>query len=283
MKQSSSRRTFVKTTAVVGAGYWAAGGVAPRESRSAIERIQFGCIGIGGKGRSDSEDASKAGDVVAVTDIDDETIEKEITRFPNAAKFNDFREMLGKMGDKIDAVTVSVPDHSHAVATAMALKLGKACFTQKPLTRTIWEARRLADLAKEKNVATQMGNQGSDRAGLREAAARIKSGAIGTVKEVHVWTNRPVWPQGIEKPKGEAAPKHSLGAVHRSGSNERLQPGLPSVQVARILGLRHRSSRRYGLPYHEHAVRRLRTGEPDRCQGSHLGSQWRDLSGLVGD
>ncbi len=149
-----SRRNFVKTTAAISAGYWAAGGVAPRESLSAIERVQFGCIGIGGKGASDSEDANRAGDVVAVTDIDDKTIEKEIARFKtNPAKFNDFREMLEKMGDKIDAVTVSVPDHSHAVAAAAAMKLGKACFCQKPLTRTIWEARRLADIAKEKNVA----------------------------------------------------------------------------------------------------------------------------------
>jgi predicted dehydrogenase len=208
MKQSPSRRTFVKTTAVIGAGYWAAGGVAPRESRSAIERIQFACIGISGKGRSDSEDASKAGDVVAVTDIDDETMAKETERFPDAAKFHDFREMMAKMGDKIDAVTVSTPDHTHAVAAAAAMKAGKACFCQKPLTRTIWEARRLSDIATEAGVATQMGNQGSERSGLREAAARIKSGFLGKVQEVHVWTNRPVWPQGIPRPKGGEPPTH---------------------------------------------------------------------------
>ena len=209
MTKNPSRRTFVKASAAVGAGYWVAGGIAPRESRSAIERIQFGCIGVGGKGKSDSEDANRAGDVVAITDIDEQTIENEIKRFKtNPTVFYDYREMLEKMGDKIDAVTVSVPDHSHAVAAAAAMKMGKACFCQKPLTRTIWEARRLADIAKEKGVATQMGNQGSEKAGLREAAARIKAGFIGKVKEVHVWTNRPVWPQGIARPKGEEPPKH---------------------------------------------------------------------------
>ncbi len=202
-----SRRNFVKTSAAIGAGYWAAGGVAPRESISAIERVQFGCIGVGGKGRSDSEDANRAGDVVAIVDIDDETIEKESKRFKtNPTDFHDWREMLEKMGDKIDAVTVSIPDHSHAVATAMAMKKGKACYTQKPLTHSIWEARRMAEIAKEKGVATQMGNQGSEKPGLREAVARIKGGFIGAPKEIHVWTNRPVWPQGIAKPAGSKPP-----------------------------------------------------------------------------
>lgn len=209
MSMKPSRRNFVKTTAAIGAGYWAAGGVSPRESLSAIERVQFGCIGVGGKGSSDSEDANRAGDVVAITDIDDKTIEKEMARFKtNPAKFNDFREMLEKMGDKIDAVTVSIPDHSHAVAAAAAMKLGKGCYCQKPLTRTIWEARRLAEIAKEKNVATQMGNQGSEKSGLREAAARIKGGFLGKLQEVHVWTNRPVWPQGLPRPAGEDVPAH---------------------------------------------------------------------------
>ncbi len=90
----------------------------------------------------------------------------------------------------------------------MALKNKKAVYCQKPLTRTIWEARRLADLAREAGVATQMGNQGSDKSGLREAAAKLKAGVIGTIKEVHVWTNRPVWPQGIARPAGEPVPSH---------------------------------------------------------------------------
>src|SRR5690606_29955998 len=116
-------------------------------------------------------------------------------------QFTDYREMLNEMGDKVDAVTVSTPDHSHAAASAMAMNMGKHCFTQKPLTRSIWEARRLGEIAKENKVVTQMGNQGTAERGVRRAAEIIQAGGIGNVKEVHVWTNRPVWPQGIDTPE----------------------------------------------------------------------------------
>jgi predicted dehydrogenase len=106
--------------------------------------------------------------------------------------------MLDEMGDSIDAVTVSTPDHTHAPAAAAAMRLGKHCFTQKPLTHTIHEARTLGQLAREQKVATQMGNQGTANDGLRKAAAMIQSGVLGKVTEVHVWTNRPVWPQGSD-------------------------------------------------------------------------------------
>jgi predicted dehydrogenase len=118
------------------------------------------------------------------------------TSFPSAARYTDFRKLLDEMAGSIDAVTVSIPDHQHAAATAMALRLGKACYTQKPLTRTIWEARRLGEIAREAKVPTQMGNQGTSLAPLRKTAAAIRGGAVGTVKEVHVWTNRPTWAQG---------------------------------------------------------------------------------------
>lgn len=210
MRRSDSRRTFIKTTAAVSTGYWVAGGVAPRESRSALEEIRFGCIGIAGKGQSDSDDAERNGKIVAICDIDDRSIakRKESEGFEDAKAFNDFRKMFDEVGKSIDAVTVSTPDHTHAVATAVALKLGKACYTQKPLTRTIYEARRLAELAAENKVPTQMGNQGSSESGLREAAAKIKAGCVGTIKEIHVWTNRPVWPQGIPRPEGTPIPEH---------------------------------------------------------------------------
>lgn len=210
MKRSNSRRNFIKTSSALAGGYWVAGGIAPRESRSALEEIRFACVGVGGKGKSDSEDAEKNGRIVAICDIDDETISKrrESEGFGEAKVFNDYRKLFDEVGKSIDAVTVSIPDHSHAVVTAMALKMGKACYTQKPLTRTMYEARRLAELAAESKAVTQMGNQGSAHSGLREAAAKIKAGCIGTVKEVHVWTNRPVWPQGIKRPQGEPTPSH---------------------------------------------------------------------------
>jgi len=205
----TNRRRFIQSTSAVTAGYWVAGGVAPKESRSAIEEIRFACIGVGGKGSSDSKDAANNGKIVAICDVDDNTINarKKDEDFEDAQAFNDFRKMFDKVGKDIDAVTVSTPDHTHAVATGMALKMGKACYTQKPLTRTIWEARKIAELAANAKVATQMGNQGSESPGLRSAAAKLKSGIIGNVKEIHIWTNRPVWPQGIPRPAEQPIPK----------------------------------------------------------------------------
>jgi predicted dehydrogenase len=206
MPKQTNRRSFIKTGAAVGAGFWAAGGIAPRESHSAIEEIRFGCIGVGGKGSSDSTNAGRAGKVVAICDIDENNLAKKAQREADAKQYHDFRKMLDEMGDSIDAVTVSTPDHTHAVATAMALEMGKHAYTQKPLTRTIYEARRLGEIARKKGVVTQMGNQGTAESGLREAAAMLQKGVIGDIQEVHVWTNRPVWPQGIGQPEGEKTP-----------------------------------------------------------------------------
>ncbi len=209
MARRATRRDFIKTTSVIGAGYFAGHGFNLRESRSAIETIHFACIGVGGKGESDSADAGNNGNIVAICDIDEERLDKAASKFEGAKKFIDYRKMLDEMGKSIDAVTVSTPDHTHAPASVMAMKMGKHCFTQKPMTHTLYEARAMADLAREKNLATQMGNQGTAHNDLRKGAAVIKSGALGKLKEVHVWTNRPVWPQGEERPKeSEPIPAH---------------------------------------------------------------------------
>lgn len=195
-KVNPNRRSFIQASAVAGAGFWAAGGVAPKKSLAAIEEIGFACVGVGGKGSSDSDDAGRFGKVVGICDIDDETLNKAGEKFPGAKKFNDYRKMYEELGASIDAVTVSTPDHTHAVAAAQAMKMGKACFCQKPLTRSLWEARQLSEIATKMKVATQMGNQGTAESNLRKSAALIgKKKIVGTVKEVHVWTNRPVWPQ----------------------------------------------------------------------------------------
>jgi len=215
MSNSSNpdRRRFIKTSAAVAAGAWVAGGVAPKRAyASKIEAVQFGCVGIGGKGSSDSADAARTGQVVAVCDIDDGILEKGKESFANAKQFNDFREMYASMGDKIDAVTVSTPDHSHAVAAIQAMRMGKHCFCQKPLTHSIEEARIMGELAAEKNLVTQMGNQGTSESILRCSAALIANGEVGEVKHVHVWTNRPVWPQGIDLQIKE--PKEVPETVH---------------------------------------------------------------------
>ena len=192
---SANRRDFVKSTAALGVGYWVAGGTQLKASTSKMEKVQFGCIGIGGKGSSDSADANRLGKVVAACDVDEDRLAEASTKFAGAAKFFDYRKMLDEMGDKIDAVTVSTPDHTHAVAALAAMRMGKHCFCQKPLTHSIEEARMMGDVAKEKGIVTQMGNQGTANSNLRLSAAMIRAGVVGRVKEVHVWTNRPVWPQ----------------------------------------------------------------------------------------
>ena len=206
----TDRRQFLQTSAAIGAGYFAAAGVSAQESTSANEEIRFACIGIDGKGSSDSRDAARHGKVVGICDIDDEKLGKASLRFEGAEKFFDFRQMLDKLEKKIDAVTVSTPDHTHAPAAARALRMGKACFTQKPLTHSIWEARQLGELAAQNKAATMMGNQGTANAGLRQAAAMVQQGLLGKVTEVHVWTNRPVWPQGLDRPKDTQKPPKTI-------------------------------------------------------------------------
>ena len=208
MSRETSRRRFLTTTAATGIGYWVAAGAKARESKSPNERIAMASIGVEGKGRSDSEDASKFGDMVAICDVDEKRLngagEK---RFPKAKRYTDFRRLLEEMGKSIDAVTVSTPDHTHAPAALMAMRMGKHCFCQKPLTRTIYESRLMAKVAKEMNVATQMGNQGTASSGLRREAAWLRAGVLGKVSEIHIWTNRPIWPQGIPRPKPAPCPE----------------------------------------------------------------------------
>ena len=229
MSDGTNRRGFLQTTAAAGAGILAVGAsstqaagvlrrravvVSPADcatpapavvsSKSPNEKIAMASIGLGGKGSSDSADAGKFGDMVAICDVDDGTLNKAgAARFPKAKRFTDFRKMLDEMGKSIDAVTVSTPDHCHAPASLMAMRMGKHCFCQKPLAHTIYEARLMAKVAKESKVATQMGNQFNAAPSLRRAVSVIKAGALGTVNEVHVWTNRPIWPQGLDRPKSE--------------------------------------------------------------------------------
>jgi predicted dehydrogenase len=169
----------------------------------ANDKINIACIGVGGKGSSDCDDSARCGgNIAALCDVDTNTLEGKAKKYPNAKKFKDFRKMFEEMGNSIDAVTVSTPDHCHGVAAATAMNLGKHVYCQKPLTQTVFEARMLRKLANDKKVATQMGNQGSAASGLRRAVEVIQSGAIGGVRELHVWSNRPIWPQGIPRPEG---------------------------------------------------------------------------------
>jgi predicted dehydrogenase len=211
MGRRTNRRQFIKETAAAGIGFWVAGGVALRESRAANEKLNIACIGVGGKGGGDSSQAGRYGNIVAICDVDARTLDKKAAEFKNAAKFADFREMLTKHEKDIDAVTVSTPDHTHAVAAIMAMKMKKHVYCQKPLTHTVYEARLMRDTAKKMGVVTQMGNQGSAADGLRKAVEAIQSGVIGNVSEAHVWTNRPVWPQAPKitaRPKSDPVPEY---------------------------------------------------------------------------
>ncbi len=195
MQKSRSRRDFLKQSAMIGVGAWAYGGVSLPESNAAIDQINIACIGVGGKGSGDTTQAGQFGNIVALCDVDDEILNTKGQQFEKAKRYFDFRKMFDEMGKSIDAVTVSTPDHTHAIASLHAMNLGKHVYCQKPLTYSVWEAREMRQTAGKMKVCTQMGNQGSTADGLRRAVEAVQSGIIGQVKEVHVWTNRPVWPQ----------------------------------------------------------------------------------------
>ena len=180
----------------------------------ANDRINVACIGVGGKGDSDSSHAfTVGGNIVAICDIDLNTLTSKDKSFKeraakenrtyDAKQYRDWRKMFNEIGKSIDAVTISTPDHVHGSAAITAMRLGKHVYCQKPLTQTVWEAREMRRLATEKKLATQMGNQGSAGDGLRRAVEVIQAGVIGAPRELHVWSNRPIWPQGINRPLGK--------------------------------------------------------------------------------
>jgi predicted dehydrogenase len=163
------------------------------------EKLNVAAIGAGGKGMSDIM-VCRNENVVALCDVDWKRAEEAFYRLPDAKQYKDYRNMLEEMPE-IDAVTISTPDHTHAPAAYMAMKLGKHVYVQKPLTHTVAEARLLKNVAQEMNVVTQMGNQGHSGNGCREMTEMVARGDIGPVREAHVWTHRPVWAnQGVPDP-----------------------------------------------------------------------------------
>jgi predicted dehydrogenase len=200
-----SRRAFLGGTA--GAAF--AFTFVPKSAFGANERLGVGSIGIGGKGASDVSGAAGAGaQIVALCDVDENRRAKkgsDATHLhPDAKFYRDFRVMLEKEDKRIDAVTVSTPDHVHCHASVMAMRMGKHVYCQKPMSHSIWEARLMAETAAEKKVATQMGNQAHADEPIRRAVEWVRAGLIGKVSEVHAWTNRPIWPQGSAALLGNA-------------------------------------------------------------------------------
>jgi predicted dehydrogenase len=168
-----------------------------------IEKINIGVVGAGGRGAEDIK-GCEGQNIIALCDVDDERAADSFKKFPDAKRYRDWRVMLEKEKN-IEAVIVATPDHQHAIVSIAAMKIGKHVYCEKPLTRSIWEARQMANVAAERKVATQMGTQGHAFSGTREAVEVIRAGAIGQVREVHVWSDRPGswWQQGIERPKDE--------------------------------------------------------------------------------
>jgi predicted dehydrogenase len=215
MNRRVDRRRFLQATSLAGFGIWASGRSAPgqEKGRSPNDRLSFACIGIGGKGGSDSDHVGELGDVVAICDIDGNRLGKKSEQFPKAKTYSDFRKLLEELAPKIDAVVVSTPDHTHAAAALMAMRLGKPVYCQKPLAHSCYEARLMRETAAERKVATQMGNQGTSNPGFREGIELIRSGTVGPIREVHVWTNRPFkfWKQApdiVARPEPMPVPSH---------------------------------------------------------------------------
>jgi len=166
---------------------------------SPSEKLNIAGIGVGGMGKNNIANLSSE-NIVALCDVDEEYAAPVFNCYPKAKKYRDFRKMLEKQKD-VDAVVIATPDHTHAVIAMAAMQMGKHVYVQKPLTYSVYEARVLTEAARKYKVATQMGNQGHSGEGIRLICEWIWDGAIGPVREVHAWTNRPIWPQGIDRPK----------------------------------------------------------------------------------
>lgn len=164
--------------------------------RSPNETLNIAAIGAGGKGASDIR-ACGTENIVALCDVDEKQAGRSFQAYEKAAKYKDFRKMLDAEGRNIDAVIIATPDHMHGMAAMWCIERNKHVYVQKPLTRTVWEARQLMEAARKYKVATQMGNQGYSNEGTRQCAEMIWAGEIGNVTEVHAWTDRPMWPQGL--------------------------------------------------------------------------------------
>jgi hypothetical protein len=206
-----SRRHFFYGSLLAGAipavGFGGTPSLKSAGYKSPNEKLNLAAIGSGGQGASNLSAAAPTENIVALCDVDDRRAAATFTRFPNAPKFRDFRQMLDKEGKNIDAVIVATPDHMHATAAMWCMERGKHVYVQKPLVRTIWEARQLREAAVKYKVATQMGNQGYSNEGTRQCAEIVWNGDIGNVAEVHAWSDRPMWPQGLtEIPKEDPVP-----------------------------------------------------------------------------
>ncbi|MBW6460829.1 MAG: Gfo/Idh/MocA family oxidoreductase [Bacteroidales bacterium] len=199
-----TRRKFIATTATAAAGLT----ILPNYVISGLgrrvpsDRLNIAGIGVGGVGGTNTHRCSEE-NIVALCDVDWNYAAGTFDKYPGANKYKDYRKMFDELERRIDAVIIATPDHTHAVIAAEAIRRGMHVYLQKPLTHSIYESRLLSQLAAEYKVATQMGNQGNSDEGIRLLCEWLWDGAIGEIREAHAWTNRPIWPQGLERPLEE--------------------------------------------------------------------------------
>ena len=211
MSKEISRRSFLKagTAAAVGLSL-APGKVLARESSKPVtlnRKLKILGVGIGGRGAADLKEMETE-EIIGLCDVDWKYADHVFKRYPNAKRYNDYRQMFAELLDEADAVMVATSDHTHSIIAAEAIKAGKHVYVEKPLTRTVYESRLLTKLAAKYKVATQMGNQGSSAEGVRQVCEWIWNGEIGDVTRVDAFTDRPIWPQGLERPaKEDKVPK----------------------------------------------------------------------------
>jgi predicted dehydrogenase len=208
MSNNLKRRDFLKSTtagaATIATGLWT--GFPKAEAKSALEKLNIGCIGTNNRAAADV-DGVRGENIVALVDVDKNYLEKQAASIPGVRTYSDYREMLEEEVDRIDAVVVATPDHHHAPASIRAIRKGKHVYCEKPLTHTVHEARLIAEAAKQAGVATQLGTQIHAGENYRRVVEIIQSGAIGDVTEVNVWVGK-VWGGG-ERPKtGETPPDY---------------------------------------------------------------------------
>jgi predicted dehydrogenase len=177
--------------------------------RDPSRKLRIACVGCGGQGNYDVAHLSDE-EIVALCDVDWNRAGKTFQKHPDAPKFKDYRKMLIEMGDKIDAVSITTPDHMHFPIAMMAMEMGKHVRVQKPMAHAVWEARQMAETAHRHGIVSQMGNQGHAGEGIRLLKEWLDAGAIGQVREVHIWTDRPIWPQGLERPTEIETPPEFL-------------------------------------------------------------------------
>jgi len=175
-----------------------------RRGYAANSRVDIGVIGLAGMGGVDAKTFSSLGEnIKALCDVDSVVLEKRAAEYPNAAKYTDFRKMIEK--EKLDAVSVATPDHMHCYISVWAMRHGLHVYCQKPLVQTVHEARVIAKVAAETGVITQMGTQSSAEPNVLRTVELIQSGALGEIMEIHLATDRPIWPQGLDRPDREDA------------------------------------------------------------------------------